>query len=212
MRSSRCSFRLRQVTDRQSCKTVATSSNYFNSTLAKEIRLMSASTLKAILACCLLSTMPAVALTQEQPAKTPSQDPSTYMHVHAPFAQSLVTKVKAAHNDEIVKLGIHAVPPGETDNVIIANITPSKNGKKSSSADLEKLAAGKPVAVRLEKDKVFDLLIPMTDSKGRDIDGGFVVMEVPYSKASNEEEALKIGVAIRDDVQRQIPSKKALYQ
>jgi hypothetical protein len=134
------------------------------------------------------------------------------MHVHAPFAQSLVTKVKAAHNDEIVKLGIHAVPPGETDNVIIANITPSKNGKKSSSADLEKLAAGKPVAVRLEKDKVFDLLIPMTDSKGRDIDGGFVVMEVPYSKASNEEEALKIGVAIRDDVQRQIPSKKALYQ
>jgi hypothetical protein len=174
---------------------------------------MSASIVKAIIVCSLLFPLvPGVAMAQEKPAKTPAQDPSTYMHVHAPLAQSLVEKVKAAHNDEIVKLGIHAVPLGETDNVIIANITPSKNGKKSSSADLEKLATGKPVAVRLEKDKVFDLLIPMTDAKGRDLNGGFVVMEVPYTKASNEEEALKIGVAIRDDVQRQIPSKKALYQ
>ena len=187
--------------------------SYFNVTLTQEISLMSTSIVKGILACCLLSTLvPGAGFAQEKPAKAPAQDPSTYMHVHAPFAQSLVEKVKAAHNDEIVKLGIHAVPPGETDNVIIANITPSKNGKKSSPTDLEKLAAGKPVAVRLEKDKVFDLLIPMTDSKGRDLNGGFVVMEVPYSKANNEEEALKIGVAIRDDVQRQIPSKKALYQ
>jgi hypothetical protein len=174
---------------------------------------MSMSIVKGVLICSLsLSIAPAIMSAQAKPAKAASQDPSTYMHVNAPFAQSLVVKVKAAHNDEIVKLGIHAVPPSETDNVIIANITPSKNGKKSSAADLEKLANGKPVAVKIDKDKVFDLLIPLTDAKGRDISGGFVVMEVPYSKANNEEEALKIGVAIRDDVQRQIPSKKALYQ
>jgi hypothetical protein len=150
-------------------------------------------------------------MVQAQKTKTPPQDPSTYMRVNAPFAQTLVDKVKE-HHDDIVKLGIHAVPPGEKDNVIIANITRSKNGKKSSAADLEKLATGKPTAVRLEKDKVFDLLIPMTDAKGGDIDGGFVVMEVPYTKASNEEEALKIGVAIRDELQSQIPNKAALYQ
>jgi len=144
--------------------------------------------------------------------KTPAQDPSTYMHVHAPLAQSLVVKEKASRGDQIVKLGIHAVPPGETDNVIIANITPSKNGKKSSAADLQKLATGKPVAVRLDKDQTFDLLIPMTDASGGDLNGGFVVMEVPYSKASNEEEAIRIGVAIRDDLQRQISSKEALYR
>jgi hypothetical protein len=171
------------------------------------------SIVKGILICSLsLVLAPSALLAQAKPAKSASQDPSTYMHVNAPFAQTLVLKVKAAHDDQIVKLGIHAVPPSETDNVIIANITPSKNGKKSSSTDLEKLAAGKPVAVRIEKDKVFDLLIPMTDAKGRDLNGGFVVMEVPYSKANNEEEALKIGVAIRDDMQSQIPSKKALYQ
>jgi hypothetical protein len=157
-----------------------------------------------------LTVAPSSAPAQESVAK--SQDPSTYMHVHAPFAQALVAKVKAAHDDEILKLGIHAVPPGETDNVIIANITPSKNGKKSSAADLQKLSTGKPVAVREDKNQIFDLLIPMTDARGRDLNGGFVVMEVPFSKASSEEDALKIGVAIRDDLQRQIPSKKALYQ
>jgi hypothetical protein len=44
--------------------------------------------------------------------------------------------VKSGH-DDIVKLGLHAVRPGTTDNVIIAKITPSKIGKKSSAADLE---------------------------------------------------------------------------
>ncbi|WP_446744194.1 hypothetical protein [Silvibacterium acidisoli] len=159
-----------------------------------------------------LSVAPSAIFAQDKPAKAPAQDPSTYMHVHAPFAEDLVNKVKAAHNDELVKLGIHAVPPGETDNVIIANITPSKIGKKSSEGDLKNLATGKPVAKKLDKDKTFDLLLPLTDAKGRDLDGGFVVMEVPFTKASDEEEAIKIGVAVRDDIQKQIPSKKALYK
>ena len=64
----------------------------------------------------------------------------------------------------------------------------------------------------VDKDQIFDLLIPITDANGGDLDGGFVVMEVPYAKASNEAEALKIGVGIRDEVQRQIPSKSAMYQ
>jgi hypothetical protein len=159
-----------------------------------------------------LSLAPAAVFAQDKPAKATAQNPSIYMHVHAPFAEDLVNKVDAAHSDEIVKLGIHAVPPGETDNVIIANITPSKIGKKSSEGDMKNLATGKPVAKRLDKDKTFDLLIPLTDAKGRDLDGGFVVMEVPFTKASSEDEAIKIGVAIRDEMQKQIPSKKALYR
>lgn len=161
---------------------------------------------------CALSISPMGLFAQDSPAKSPAQDPSTYMKVHAPFAEDLVNKVKAAHNDEIVKLGLHAVPPGETDNVIIANITPSKIGKKSSDNDMKNLATGKPVAKKLDKDNTFDLLIPLTDAKGRDISGGFVVMEVPFTKANTEEEAIKIGIAIRDDMQKQISSKKALYR
>jgi hypothetical protein len=80
---------------------------------------------KSALACSLALNL-ALATVHAQNAKTPPQDPSTYMHVDAPLAQALVDKVKA-HHDDIVKLGIHAVPPNEKDNVIIANITRSKN-------------------------------------------------------------------------------------
>jgi len=168
---------------------------------------------KGILACSLCQcAAPELALAQDaKPAKTPAQAPSTYMHVSAPLAQAVLVRVKAQH-DDIVKLGLHAVPPGETDNVIIANITSSKIGKKSSPTDLSKLAKQTPTAVRVDKDQIFDLLIPITDANGGDLDGGFVVMEVPYTKASDEAEALKIGVAIRDEVQRQLPSKGAMYQ
>jgi hypothetical protein len=165
-----------------------------------------------ILFICILSMATMTVIAQAKPAKAPSQDPSTYAKVHAPFAEDLVNKVNEAHKGEIVKLGIHAVPPGEKDNVIIANITPSKIGKKSSDQDMKNLAIGKPVSNKLDKDKTFDLLIPLTDAKGRDLDGGFVVMEVPFTKANDAEEAIKIGVAIRDDLQKQIPSKKALYK
>lgn len=161
---------------------------------------------------CSLCLVSIAGFAQDKPAKTPPQDPSTYMQVHAPFAETLVNKVKANHGDDIVKLGIHAVPPGEKDNVIIANITPSKIGKKSSDGDMKNLATGHPVAKKLDKDKTYDLLLPLTDAKGRDLDGGFVVMEVPFTKANSEEEAIKIGEAVRDDLQKQIPSKKALYK
>ena len=137
--------------------------------------------------------------------------PANYIQVDAPKAQSIVVAEKARH-PEIVKLGLHATPPAATDNVIIANDITSKIGKKSSAADMEKLAIGKAVAVRIEKDSIYDLLLPITDAHGGDLNGGFVVMEVPFTKAANEQEALKIGVAVRDELQAQIENKAALYQ
>jgi hypothetical protein len=127
--------------------------------------------------------------------KDPPRDPSIYMQVDALLAQSTLLKVKAAH-DDIVKLGLHAGPPGIADSVIIANTAPAKIRKKSAPKTLANLAQNNPVAAHLDKDQRFDLLIPITDSKGRDIDAGFVVMEVPFSEASNEEEAIKMGVSI----------------
>ena len=120
-------------------------------------------------------------------------------------------EVKSRHA-EIKKLGLHAVPPGATDNVIIGSETPSKIGKKSSPADLDKLAQHKPIALRVEKDGIYDLLLPITDAHGSDLNGGFVVMEVPFANASSEDEALRIGARIRDELQAKIPNKSALYQ
>jgi hypothetical protein len=137
--------------------------------------------------------------------------PANYIRVDAPMAQQLTIETKS-HHSEIVKLGIHATPPATDANAIIASDAPAKIGKKSSDKDMAKLSEGKPTSDRIEKDGIYDLFLPLTDARGRDIGQGFVVMEVPFTKASNAEQAMKIGLAIRDELQRQIPDKAALYK
>jgi len=153
-----------------------------------------------------LSTALSISLAQQ-----PSPLPANYIKVSAPMAQRLALAVKEKH-PEIKKLGLHATPPSSTDNAIIGSETPSKIGKKSSDPDMKKVAEAKPTVERLEKDSVYDLFLPLTDAKGRDIGQGFVVMEVPFQNASGPEQALKIGEKIRNEVQKQIPSRDALYQ
>jgi hypothetical protein len=172
---------------------------------------MNLSLRKSLLALSLCISIAPLSIQAQHVDANSQQSRSNYIPVSAPLAQAIILRVKA-HHDDIVKLGLHAIPPGDTDNAIIANITPSKIGKKSSAKDLENLAENKPVAARLDKSHTFDLLIPITDRNGGDLGGGFVVMEVPYSKAANEKQAIKIGVRIRNEIQRQIPSRAALYQ
>jgi hypothetical protein len=138
--------------------------------------------------------------------------PPNYIHVSAPFAQKIVVADMQEHSNEIQKIGLHAVPPDASDNVIIACNIPAKIGKKSSAPDMEVIAAGKPHLIRDEKGKFYDLAFPIHDREGRDIGGGLLVMEVPFADASNEEQALRIGGAIRDQLQKQIPNKWALYR
>jgi hypothetical protein len=137
--------------------------------------------------------------------------PANYIRVTAPTAQKLTLETKSRH-PEITKLGIHATPPSMSDNAIIGSEVPSKIGKKSSSKDMEKVTQAKPSVERIEKDGIYDLFLPLSDAKGRDIGQGFVVMEVPFKNASDPKAALKIGEQIRDEIQRKIPSRDALYQ
>jgi hypothetical protein len=162
---------------------------------------------------CTLGTFLALGLSTSLVYGQKSHPPSSseYVRVNAPLAQSLVDKEMMSHSD-IGKLGIHAIPPGAVDNVIIACNIRSKNGKKSSAADIEKLAAGRAAATRIDDEKIFDLFLPMTDAHGGDLKGAFVVMEVPFSKATTEAEALKIGMVVRDELQAKVPSRAALYQ
>lgn len=154
---------------------------------------------------CALITMTA-AHTQDAPL------PANYIRVHAPYAQTIVVAEMEKHKSEIQKIGLHAVPPAASDNVIIASNIPAKIGKKSSAPDMQIIAAGKPHLLRDEKGKFFDLAFPIADASGGDIGGGLLVMEVPYADASSEEAALRIGAAIRDELQKQIPGKEALYR
>uniref|UniRef100_UPI0035CB49BA hypothetical protein n=1 Tax=uncultured Sphingomonas sp. TaxID=158754 RepID=UPI0035CB49BA len=142
---------------------------------------------------------------------SPEPLPANYIRVTAPLAQRLTTQLLAAH-PEIKKLGLHATPVGATDNAIIGSDTPGKIGKKSSAPDMVHLASGKDFVTRIDKDGIYDLLLPITDRKGKSIGDGFIVTEVPIDKVAGPEEALKIGAAIRDEMERLIPSKAALYK
>ncbi len=137
-----------------------------------------------------------LAIAQQQPSKIP---------VHAPFAQALVLKTKAAH-PEIHKLGIHAVPPGETDSAIIANNIPAKIGKRSSAKDLQHLATGQPWVTKISKEGIYDLLLPLADQSGSQV--GFTVMEIPLNRAADEQNAVQKAVAVRDEIRSKFKISK----
>lgn len=141
---------------------------------------------------------------QEPNASAPAQP--ARIHVDAPFAEYLVMKEKAMH-PEIQKLGMHATPPGETQSAIIANNLPDKVGKVSAPSDLQIVAAGKPQAVK--KDGFWDTFVPFHDGSGTTI--GFLIMEVPFSTAKVPDGAIAVGVAIRNEVEKQVPTKATLF-
>ncbi len=60
--------------------------------------------------------------------------------VNAPYAAFLVKQEMAAH-PEIVFLGLHATPPGKTNNLIVARRNPDKIGLVSTDADMDENGA-----------------------------------------------------------------------
>jgi hypothetical protein len=150
----------------------------------------------------------ALAAPAQQNGSTMAADQPQKVQVNAPFAQQLIVKEKTIH-PEIQKLGLHAVPPGQTQNVIIANNLPEKIGKVSSANDMKLVAPGQPVAVRIDKGGFFDTFVPLHDRVGQII--GFLVMEVPLATASTEQGAIAKGTAIRDEVQEQVPALETLF-
>ena len=168
---------------------------------------MSFASSKVLFTSVFLLTLCSAAWAQTQPATLPAN----YIAVDAPAAQRLALAAKAKH-PEVTKIGIHATPPSATDNAIIACDIASKIGKKSSPKDMEKLAMNKPIAERVDKEGIYDLLLPLHDASGHDLGQGFLVMEVPLHDASSEQQALQFGEKVRDELQQQIPDRAALYQ
>ena len=102
---------------------------------------------------------------------------SIYVPVKRLTRRSWSSRPEKAH-PELQKLGLHVIPPGQTEYAIIANTFPSKIGKKSSAADLTVLTTGKATVKSDDRGKFFDLCLPISDSAGRPI--GITVMEIPY--------------------------------
>lgn len=137
-------------------------------------------------------------------------DPSAPLRiaVNAPFAEELIVKIKAAH-PEIQKLGLHAVPPGQKESAIIASNFPDKIGKISTVSDLQTVASGQPRARRINEGKFWDTFVPIHDRTGATI--GFLVMEVPFSTAVTEDQAVAKGIEVRNQVEQKVPTLEKLF-
>jgi hypothetical protein len=142
-------------------------------------------------------------------ASAPLPPAARYLQVSAPFAQQLILATKAVH-PELKKIGLHAVPPGQTDSCIIANAIPSKIGKISSAKDLEAVISGQARNYpHAEEGGFFDLALSVSDQQHQPV--GLLVMEIPYRFAPESEQALAMGRRIRNEIAAKIPSKPALF-
>jgi DNA-binding beta-propeller fold protein YncE len=148
-----------------------------------------------------------------QPLNTPvtkqvadAEIPQTF---DAPRALQLELATLSAHPD-LRKMGLHAVPPGGKDSVIIANANTARIGYKSSQDDLDAVKDGKTYCVKKDDGDFFNAKLPLQDASGRVI--GILVMEMPFSSVADEKEAIHKAEGIRQELAQQIPSYQALFQ
>lgn len=130
------------------------------------------------------------------------------VQVNAPYAQKLILAAKK-HHMAIQKIGLHAVPPGQSASVVIANNLPVKIGNKDSVNDRAVENSGQPKVIRRNEGSFYDLYLPINDASNRPV--GMITMEIPFKFASSEADALKMGEAICAEIQHKIPSKDALF-
>jgi hypothetical protein len=129
--------------------------------------------------------------------------------VHAPWALELEFATLSAHSD-LRKMGIHAVPPGGKDSVIIANANTSRIGVKSSQGDLDAVREGKTYCARKEDGAFYNMKLPLKDASGNRI--GILVMEIPFTSAADETEAIRKAEDLRAELGRQIKDYERLFQ
>lgn len=129
--------------------------------------------------------------------------------VTAPAAENLLLSTLSAHPD-LRKMGLHAVPPGQTDSLIIANANTSRIGNKSSNGDLEAVKDGNTYCQKKEDGAFYNLKLPLRDAAGRRI--GILVMEIPFTSATDERNAIQQAESIRQELAQQIPEVSWLFK
>ena len=150
----------------------------------------------------------AVFASTDTPAAKPVS-PEVAQPVNAPFAESLVLSMLSTH-PELRKLGLHVVPPGQTDSLIIANANSSRIGFKSTGGDLDAVKDGKTYCSKKDNGAFYNLKLPLLDAAGQRI--GILVMEMPFTSASDNVDAVAKAEAIRAELANQIPGLNSLFK
>ena len=150
----------------------------------------------------------AVFASPDAPAAKPAST-EVAQAVNAPFAEDLVLATLSAH-PELRKMGLHAVPPGLTDSLIIANGNASRIGYKSSKGDFDAVKDNKTYCAKKDDGQFYNLKLPLLDASGKRI--GILVMELPFTSVPDAAEAIRKAEEIRAEVAKNIPDLNRLFQ
>jgi len=142
------------------------------------------------------------------PAPKTAENPIP-LPVDAPAAEKLLLATMSAH-PYLRKMGLHGVPPGQTDSVILANANSTRIGVKTTQGDFDAVKEGKTSRARREDGAYYNMKMPMFDAANRRI--GILVMEIPFTAVKDDAGATQRAEELRSELSRQIPAFDALFQ
>jgi len=96
------------------------------------------------------------------------------------------------------------------ESVIIANANTLRIGIPSSEGDLDAVKDGKTYCAKKDDGSFYNLKLPLQDASGRRI--GILVMEMPFTSAANETDAIKKAEDLRAELAQKIPNQDRLFQ
>jgi hypothetical protein len=132
----------------------------------------------------------------------------TKQPVDAPVAERLVLETLSTH-PFLRKMGLHVIPPGGENMILIANGNATRLGIHTSKSDFAAVKSGSIYGPRIADGEYYNMKMSMFDSQGRRI--GILVMEIPCTTAVSEEDAAHKAAAIRAELSAKIPNLDFLF-
>ena len=128
--------------------------------------------------------------------------------VNAPAAEQIVLETLSSH-PLLRRMGLHVIPPGGDDMILVANGNATRIGIRTSESDFAAVKNGGIYGPRIADGEFYNMKMPMFDAQGRRI--GILVMEIACTDAVSEEDAARKAAAIREEVSKKIPSLTSLF-
>ena len=107
------------------------------------------------------------------------------------------------------RMGLHVIPPGRENMILIANGNATRIGIRTSPGDFAAVKSGGIYGPRIADGEFYNMKMPMFDAQGRRI--GILVMEIACTDAVSEEDAARKAESIRKEVSQKIPSLEFLF-
>ena len=123
------------------------------------------------------------------------------------YAQKLLDETLASHKDVVI-MAMHVIPPGKTENVIIASNI-GRIGKKADEDDMRVIETGKPNLEVNKKGDHYEVELVLQDQSGKTIGAVGIVF---INEKGKEAEFKKKAEQIRDEMKDKTPTLAKLFE